>query len=252
MKSVSEITLLSDDEFNRFSDWTYGYPDLVDCFETPFARSKCDDEFIVSGNGYGCFWWLRLLSEWGTDSYGYERTVLTASSGSHASAVGPAQYTVAPYDTWVPLFVRPAIWVNLNAQDVARDFTAGGLVSSQEEGTEYVGTWKLDYAHDYDGNEYDIAAIGSDSVVLVVTSDTAATFYYFDDDAFAGTLSRDSSQDSYYSVDGFTAKCYDLTGSDGSYWEFAYITPDDGSSDPFFYLEVGPDGDYDSLYLAKA
>ena len=126
--------------------------------------------------------------------------------------------------------------------------SSGGSSSSKSE---LVGTWKLDYAHDYDGNEYDIAAIGSDSVVLVVTSDTAATFYYFDDDAFAGTLSRDSSQDSYYSVDGFTAKCYDLTGSDGSYWEFAYITPDDGSSDPFFYLEVGPDGDYDSLYLAK-
>lgn len=124
----------------------------------------------------------------------------------------------------------------------------GGGGSSTK--SELVGTWKLDYAHDYNGNEYDIASIGADSVVLVVTSETKATFYYFDDDPFEGTLSRDSSQDSHYSADEFSAKCYDLTGADGSYWEFAFITPSDGT--PFFYLEVGPSGDYDSLYLAKA
>lgn len=130
--------------------------------------------------------------------------------------------------------------------------SSGGSSSggSSTSNSPIVGTWKLDYAHDYSGTAYDIQSIGSDSVVLVVSSETKATFYYFDDDPFEGTLSRDTSMDSYYSATDYPAQCYDLTSSDGDYWEFAFIQPADGSS-PFFYLEVGSSNDYDSLYLAK-
>ena len=113
-----------------------------------------------------------------------------------------------------------------------------------------VGTWKLDYAHDFYGNAYDISQIGSDKVVLKVTSETKATFYYFDDDPFSGTMERYAAGDSEYASDGYTSKCYHLVGSDGSYWEFAYVVPDDSSSEPFFYLEVGA-SQPDSIYLSK-
>lgn len=126
----------------------------------------------------------------------------------------------------------------------------GGNGGSSGSKSAMVGTWKLAAAFDYSGSAYDISAIGSDSVVLKVTSETEATFYYFDDDPYPGTLSHDSSRDGYYSSDNFEAKAYRLTGSDGKYWEFAFVTPKDGS-DPFWYLEVGPSNDYDSIYLAK-
>ena len=78
----------------------------------------------------------------------------------------------------------------------------------------------------------------------------AAVFYFYDNDPYPGTLSHDSSRDAYYSSDGFESQAYRLTGSDGEYWEFAFVTPKDGG-DPFWYLEVGPSDSYKCLYLAK-
>ena len=112
------------------------------------------------------------------------------------------------------------------------------------------GTWKLSYAEDYYGNPYDTSEM-TDEIVLEVKSSKKATFYYFDDDPFPGTLSRDASGDSYYATDGYTTLCYHLTNSDGRWWEFCFVVPDDGG-DAFWYLEVGPEDDYDAIYLERA
>ncbi len=135
-------------------------------------------------------------------------------------------------------------------------FGTGGSGNSGNSGitagnNPLVGTWTLAAAYDENNQQYDLSDFDADIVKLVVTSDGNGTFYYFDDDPFTGTLSRDASQDSYYAVDGFTVEAYDLTGSDGSYWEFAYVEATDGASDPFIYLEVGAEGETESLYLAK-
>ena len=114
----------------------------------------------------------------------------------------------------------------------------------------YVGTWVLDYAHEKStGDVYDLTKI-TGTVKLVVDSATHGTFYYFDDDPYAGTLERYAEQDSKYAANGYTSEAYKLKGSDGSYWELAFITPQDGA-DSFWYLEVGKTGQEDCLYLAK-
>ena len=114
----------------------------------------------------------------------------------------------------------------------------------------YVGTWVLDYAHEKaTGEEYDLSRV-SGTVKLVIDSATSGTFYYFDRDPWVGTLERDSSLDSKYAASGYTCDAYKLVGENDRYWEFAFITPQDGA-DPFWYLEVGESGDEDCLYLAK-
>ena len=117
-------------------------------------------------------------------------------------------------------------------------------------GASLEGTWKLSYAEDYYGNPYDTDEM-TDEIILEVKSSKKATFYYFDDDPFSGTLSRDASGDSYYATDGYATLCYHLTNSDGRWWEFCFVVPDDGS-DAFWYLEVGPEDDYDAIYLERA
>jgi len=135
-------------------------------------------------------------------------------------------------------------------------FSSGGSTGGSTGGTEtdataadLVGTWVMEAAYDYEGNEYDLSSL-TDTVTLEVTSATQATLYYFDDEAFEGTLSRDASRDSAYSADGFTVMVYDLTGADGSYWEFCYVVEDDDPTVCFVYLEVGADQP-DGLYLGK-
>ena len=126
--------------------------------------------------------------------------------------------------------------------------SSGGSSGGSSTTSPMVGTWKLAEAYDYWGSAYDVSDL-ADKVVLVVESETKATFYYFDDDPYPGTLVRDSSIDDAYAADGFTAKGYDLQGSDNSYWELAFITSNsDGTS--FWYLEVGSTAP-DCLYLTK-
>ena len=112
-----------------------------------------------------------------------------------------------------------------------------------------VGTWELTYAHDLAGEAYDLTKIGG-SVKLVVESNLGGVFYYFDDEPFYGTLYRSTERDSYYATDGYDTKCYQLVGGDGSRWEFAFCT-DLSDNSTFWYLEVGPEDDYDSLYLER-
>ena len=110
------------------------------------------------------------------------------------------------------------------------------------------GAWRLIMATDAAGGIYDLTQVGQDAVRLVV-SGTMATFFYFDEDPFNGTLVRWPDDDAKYSSDGFTGECYRLRQPQ-SHWELAFITPKDGSA-PFWYLEVGPTGQQDCLYLGS-
>lgn len=128
--------------------------------------------------------------------------------------------------------------------------TTDNPISASSDESGLIGTWTLEAAYDYSGDEYDISSFTS-QVSLVVTSMDSATFNYFDDDPFTGTLERATDQDSYYAAEGYTVQAYNLIGSDGSYWEFAYVVPDDSTASAFVYLEVGESTDYDSIYLTK-
>lgn len=129
-------------------------------------------------------------------------------------------------------------------------FGGGGSGGGSGSDASIEGTWKLSYAEDYYGDPYDIEGM-EDQVVLVVKGSNKATFYYFDDDPFTGTMKRDASGDDYYATNGYTTQCYHLVNSDGQWWEFCFVIPEDGS-DAFFYLEVGPEDDYDAIYLDRA
>lgn len=112
------------------------------------------------------------------------------------------------------------------------------------------GTWVLDYAHDSTGKAYDITKAAS-QIKLIIRSDETATFYYFDSTS-KGTMMREATRDSYYDTNpNYTVQCYHLIESSGAYWEMVYIIPKDNPSGAFFYIEVGEEGDVDSLYLAK-
>ncbi len=154
-------------------------------------------------------------------------------------------------------------FVGCSSSDDTED--ADGNTTEETEGTEtegtetegttesdltIVGTWYLSAAYDSDGNQYDLTDVSADRVMLVVTDETTATFYYFDDDAFEGTLSRDEDRDDYYAVDGFTVATYDLTDEDGSYWEFCYVVSEDEDS-VFIYIEIGSSDDMETIYLMK-
>ena len=129
-------------------------------------------------------------------------------------------------------------------------YSGGGSSTPTVTQPAYVGTWTLDYAHEKSsGSAYDLSKI-SGTVKLVVEDATNATFYYFDDDPWVGTLERATDGDSKYAASGYTSECYHLVGQEGRYWEFAFITPQDGA-DPFWYLEVGSTGNEDCLYLSK-
>ena len=110
------------------------------------------------------------------------------------------------------------------------------------------GAWHLVMATDANGGLYDLTQVGADSVRLVV-SGTMATFFYFDEDPFNGTLVRWPDDDAKYSSEAFTGECYRLRQPQ-SHWELAFITPKDGSA-PFWYLEVGQTGQQDCLYLGS-
>ena len=114
-----------------------------------------------------------------------------------------------------------------------------------------VGTWTLASAIAADGSSYNLTDETKQQVKLVVKSDGTATFYYFDNDPFNGTLKRDKDGDAGYATSTYDAECYHLTAAGGgSYWEIAFITKKDGST-CFWYLEVGEAGKADSLFLAK-
>ena len=130
------------------------------------------------------------------------------------------------------------------------DSNGGGVPSGTTQDTSKVGTWELSYATDVNGSAYDIDAIGADSVRLVVTSDTTATFYYFDDDPFSGSLDRSTADDATFATEGYEVQAYRLRDGSGSAWVLAFIIPDDGSA-CFFYLELYGDSSEDHLFLQK-
>ena len=129
--------------------------------------------------------------------------------------------------------------------------SSGGKSGGSSTASTKVGTWTLSYAIDMKGNPYDLSQDVMNSVKLIVRSDESATFYYMDEEPFHGTMVRYSDNDYIYATTDYRAECYHLVAGDGSYWEFAFITPKDGTNDPFWYLEVGPEDDYDMLFLHK-
>ena len=128
--------------------------------------------------------------------------------------------------------------------------SSGGSSTSTVQDTSKVGTWELSYATDIYGSAYDIASIGPENVRLVVTSETTATFYYFDDDPFSGSLDRSPDDDADFATDGYEVQAYRLRDGSGSAWLMAFVIPDDGS-DCFFYLELYDDGSEDHLFLDR-
>ena len=205
-------------------------------FKGQLVRDSSGDDYYSDAKHRGQCYHL-------TDADGayWELAFITALDGSDAFWY----LEVGPEDEYDSIYLD-----RTDASVPGAGSATGGFPSgSADDSRGLVGTWVLDYAHDFDGDPYDISDLG-DAVKLVISSETTATFHYFDDEPFKGELMRAPEGDEYYANDGYTVECYQLKGGDGSYWEFAYVVPDDGS-EPFFYLEVGGNDDYDSLYLSK-
>ena len=111
-----------------------------------------------------------------------------------------------------------------------------------------VGLWTLHDAVDSQGNAYKLTTTQQESVRLDVKADGTATFYYMDNDPFQGTLEHYADGDAQFTTKDYKGECYHLVGPTGSYWELAFIQKKDGSS-CFWYLEVGAEGNQDSLFL---
>ncbi len=128
--------------------------------------------------------------------------------------------------------------------------TPGVSVDTAVPADDIVGTWTIVAAYDEQGEAYDLNSLPADAVVLDIRTETRATFYYFDNAPFSGTLSRDASLDAYYATDGYNARCYLLTDQNGDFWEFAYLKSYD-TDDAFFYLELGAEDRHERIYLAR-
>ena len=112
-----------------------------------------------------------------------------------------------------------------------------------------VGTWRLSEAISEDGTKYDLSDTAKDSVRLEVTTPVDGTFHYFDDDPYTGKFSYQE-DDATYATESFIAYTYRLEGSDNSYWEMAFVTPEEDTSYSFWVIKVGSEHP-DTLYLSR-
>ena len=126
-------------------------------------------------------------------------------------------------------------------------FGAGGSGGSKA----YQGEWVHDSTVGIEG--YDLTWITADTVRLDVTSATEATFYFFDDDPYTGTLTRAKDADANYATDGFKTEVYRLQSpSDSQYWELVFVTPNKDKNAGFWYLHTGSGVDSYDVYLTKS
>ena len=114
----------------------------------------------------------------------------------------------------------------------------------------YEGLWTHDSTVGIEG--YDMSWVAADEVRLDVASATEATFYFFDDAPYTGTLTRVKDADAEYATDGFKTEVYWLQSTtDSQYWELVFVTPNKDKNGGFWYVHTGSGSSSYDVYLTK-